>query len=127
MKQKITMEFQLKAGSSNAIWALISTPTGLSTWFAKHVDCQDKTYSFSWGKDDVREAVLTHYKTNLFVRFHWTDEEDKRTYFEFRMIYNDLTHDYTLLIIDWATADEAEDTRDLWASDVEKLRRVSGM
>ena len=121
------MEFQLKAGSSNAIWTLISTPTGLSTWFAKRVDCQDKTYSFSWGKDDVREAVLTHYKTNLFVRFHWTDEEDKRTYFEFRMIYNDLTHDYTLLIIDWATADEAEDTRDLWASDVEKLRRVSGM
>jgi len=126
-KQKITMEFQLKAGSSNAIWTLISTPTGLSTWFANHVDCHDKKYSFSWNKDYVREAVLTHSKTNSYVRFRWTDEADKRSYFEFRMVYNELTRDFTLLITDWATADEAEDIQDLWVSDVEKLRRVGGL
>ena len=43
------------------------------------------------------------------------------------MIYNELTEDLMLEITDWAEPDEIEDQKDLWDSDIEKMRRVSGL
>ena len=63
----------------------------------------------------------------VFEDIHWLDDEDKKTYFELRMIYNELTEDLMLEITDWAEPDEIEDQKDLWDSDIEKMRRVSGL
>jgi hypothetical protein len=43
------------------------------------------------------------------------------------MNYNELTEDLTLEITDWAESDEIEDTKDLWDSEIEKMKRVSGL
>jgi hypothetical protein len=32
-----------------------------------------------------------------------------------------------LEVIDWAAPDEVEDTKELWDSEIEKLKRVSGL
>ena len=32
-KEKIRLEYMLKAGSGNIVWSIISTPSGLETWF----------------------------------------------------------------------------------------------
>ena len=44
-----------------------------------------------------------------------------------KFVYNELTEDLMLAITDWATPDEIEDIKDLWDSDIEKMKRVSGL
>ena len=126
-KEKIHMEYMLKAGSGNIVWSIIGTPSGLETWFADKVTVQDKIFTFHWGKTEQREAEMTHMRTNNFIRFHWLDDEDKKSYFELRLSQNELTDDLMLEVIDWAEADEIEDLQDLWDSEIEKMKRVSGL
>ena len=126
-KEKIKMEYMLKAGSGNIIWNIISTPSGLETWFADKVTARNKTFTFQWGKTEIREAELINCRTNNFIRFHWLDDEESKSYFELRIAYNELTEDLMLEVTDWAMPDEIEDLKDLWESDVEKLKRISGL
>ena len=126
-KEKIKMEYMLKAGSGNIIWNIISTPSGLETWFADKVTAKNKTFTFQRGKTEIREAELINCRTNNFIRFHWLDDEESKSYFELRIAYNELTEDLMLEVTDWATPDEIEDLKDLWESDVEKLKRISGL
>ena len=126
-KEKIKMEYMLKGGTGNIIWNIISTPSGLETWFADKVTANDKIYTFRWGKTEIREAELINYRTNNFIRFHWLDDENRKSYFEIRIVYNELTEDLMLALTDWATPDEIEDIKDLWDSDIEKMKRVSGL
>lgn len=126
-KEKIHLEFMLKAGSGNIVWSIISSPSGLETWFADKVTAKDKIFNFRWGKTETRQAEVTNFRTNCFIRFHWLDDEDPKSYFELRMVYNELTSDYMLEVIDWAEPDEKEDMEELWQSEIEKLKRVSGL
>ena len=126
-KEKIKMEYMLKGGTENIIWSIISTPSGLETWFADKVTAKDKHFTFRWGKTESREAELIGYRTNSFVRFHLLDDEERKSYFELKIIYNELTEDLMLEVIDWAEPGEKEDVQDLWDSDIDKLRRVSGL
>lgn len=126
-KEKIHMEYMLKVGSGNIVWSIIGTPSGLETWFADKVTVQDKIFTFHWGKTEQREAEMTHMRTNNFIRFHWLDDEDKKSYFELRLSQNELTDDLMLEVIDWAESDEVEDLQDLWDSQIEKMKRVSGL
>ena len=126
-KEKIHMEYMLKAGSGNIVWSIIGTPSGLETWVADKVTVQDKIFTFHWGKTEQREAEMTHMRTNNFIRFHWLDDEDKKSYFELRLSQNELTDDLMLEVIDWAESDEVEDLQDLWDSQIEKMKRVSGL
>ena len=126
-KDKIKMEYMLKGGSASIIWSIISTPSGLETWFADKVTAKDKKFTFRWGKTETRDAELISCRTNSLVRFHWLDDEERKSYFELKMVYNELTEDLMLEVTDWAEPEEAEDLQDLWNSDIEKLKRVSGL
>ena len=126
-KEKIKMEYMLKGGTGNIIWSIISTPSGLETWFADKVTAKDKHFTFRWGKTESREEELIGCRTNSFVRFHWLDDEERKSYFELKIIYNELTEDLMLEVTDWAEPSEKEDVQDLWDSDIDKLRRVSGL
>lgn len=57
-KEKIRLEYMLKAGSGNIVWSIISTPSGLETWFADKVTFKDKVFTFYWGKTETRQAKL---------------------------------------------------------------------
>ena len=59
-KERIKMEYMLKAGSGNVIWSIISTPSGMETWFADKVSAKDKIYTFRWGKTEMRQAEVIH-------------------------------------------------------------------
>ena len=117
----------LKGGSENVIWSIISAPSGLETWFANKVTAKEKVYTFQWGKTETRQAEIVHCRTNHFVRFHWLDDEDKKSYFELKIVYNELTEDLMLEVTDFAEIAEKDDVKDLWDSDIEKLKRVSGL
>lgn len=127
-KEKIHIEYLLNGTSRNILWAAISTPTGLENWFADKVTkTGDKIFTFKWGKTETREAEIINLRTNSFIRFRWSDEAEEKAYFEFKMNYNELTTDYVLEITDFAEPDEVEDLIGLWNSQVETLKRVSGM
>ena len=128
-KEKIHIEYLLNASSRNILWSALSTPSGLENWFAdKVVRVQDKIYSFQWGKTEKRDAEIINLRMNSFIRFHWLDDEDEqKTYFEFKININELTNDYVLEITDFAEPDEVDDQIGLWNSQVDTLKRVSGM
>ena len=124
-KEKLFLEYPLK-GSAAIIWKYIGTTAGLSPWFADKVESFDRTYSFYWGKTEKKIAHLVAQRNGVYVKFRWEDESPN-TYFEMRISYNELTRENTLEITDFADKDEIEDQQELWNSQIENLRRQSGM
>lgn len=124
-KEKINIEYPMK-GSAGMIWRYIGTAAGLSPWFADRVESVGKTFVFYWGKTEQRVAHMVTQRNGVYVKFRWEDEEP-HTYFEMRISYNELTREHTLEITDFAEKDEIEDQKDLWDSQIDALRRLSGM
>ncbi|MBQ8674036.1 MAG: hypothetical protein IJ511_08325 [Bacteroides sp.] len=125
-RQKIHLQYLLNATSRNILWSAISTPTGLEGWFADRVQSNDKEVAFFWGKNESREAEIVGMRAYSYIRFHWLDDENPREYFELKMTNSELTNDFVLEITDHADADEVDDLRGLWDSQVETLRRTCG-
>ena len=126
MKKKIRIEYPLNPASGSILWGAISTPSGLQRWFADNVSKKNKTYTFKWGKTETRNAEILNQRTESFIRFHWIDD-DPKTYFELKNHYNELTKDHLLEVTDFAIPGEEEDTRNLWNSQIEILRRICGV
>ena len=125
-RKKIHLEYLLNATSKSILWAAISTPTGLEGWFADRVQSDDKTVTFFWGKTEKRDAEIIAVRAYSFIRFRWLDDENEREYFELKMTNNELTNDFVLEITDFADIDEVGDSRELWESQVDTLRRTCG-
>lgn len=126
MKKKVHIEYPLNPSSSNVIWGIVSTAAGLQRWFADRVNKAGKTYTFQWGKTEVRSADVINSRAESFIRFHWTDEEPK-TYFEFKLHYDELTTNRVLEVTDFADEGEEEDVKSLWDSQIDVLRRTCGL
>ena len=108
------------------IWKYIGSSAGLSPWFADRVENIDRTFIFYWGKTEKRIAHLVAQRNGVYVKLRWEDESHA-TYFEMRIAYNELTREHTLVVTDFADKDEIQDQKDLWDSQIENLRRLSGM
>lgn len=126
-KKKIHLEYSLDNVSGTVLWNAISTPEGLEKWMADRVTVNERTYTFEWGKDEVKRAELITRRSNSHIRFHWIDDEEPDSYFELRIENNELTGDYSLLVEDTVDEDEVEDMTDLWSIEVESLLRQCGM
>ena len=120
------MEYLLNATSKNILWNAISTSVGLEGWFADKVLSDNKTVTFRWGKTEERKAEIVAIRAYSFVRFRWLDSDIPHEYFELKMTNNELTNDFVLEITDFVDAADANDTRELWNSQVETLRRTCG-
>lgn len=124
-KEKLFIEYPLK-GSAAMIWRYIGTSHGLSAWFADKVEIDGRSFGFYWGKEEHRTATLTAQRNGVYVRLKWDDEEPG-TFFEMRIAFNEMTREHHLEITDFAEKDEIEDQRYLWDSQIENLKRQSGM
>lgn len=124
-KEKFQLEYPLK-GSAAMIWRFIGTEHGLSAWFSNDTKINGKTFSFYWGKEEVRTATLIAQRNGVYVRLRW-DDESTYTFFEMRISFNEITREHTLVITDFAEPDERQDQADLWDSQIESLKRQSGM
>lgn len=127
MKRKTQIEYPLNPSSSIIIWNAISTTAGLQRWFADQVTKEGKTYTFQWGKTETRQAIVVNIRPEFFIRFHWLDDDEAKSYFEMKIHYNELTTDHSLEITDFAEPGEEEDVRNLWDSQIETLKRVFGV
>ncbi|NLI37507.1 MAG: hypothetical protein GX416_13480 [Bacteroidales bacterium] len=125
-KIKIHLEFLLKETAKHVLWNTISTPAGMENWFANRISVKDKVFTFWWSDDEVRSAEIVAIRTFSFIRFHWLDDDNPRTYFEIKMCQDELTKAFVLEINDFTNEEEGEDLKELWTSQIAKMRRVLG-
>jgi hypothetical protein len=125
MKESFRLEYVFDNASLAALWSSISTPVGLSSWFADDVIVDGEIYTFMWNKSG-QNAELLQMRLNKYVRFKWEEEDDK-TFFELKLSQNELTNDIVLTISDFSEPDELEDAIDLWNTQIEQLRINLGL
>ncbi len=123
-KERVMMEFYLNS-SPNALYDLLSTPSGFSEWYCQDVDVRGDQYTFIW--DGEREATtMIGRKLGEVIRFRRNDDDDPEAFFEFRVRIDAMTNEVCLVVTDHAWPDEVEETRNLWTSQIETLSRVLG-
>ena len=125
-KEKFHIEYVFDKVSKRSLWNHLTTPPGLSSWFADDVDVRGETYIVSWDKTQ-EEAKVIYIKPDVCVRYQWADEEDINVYFEFRIHTIELTGAVALEITDFAEPSEKMDAISLWDSQVEELKRTLGV
>lgn len=123
-KGKFELEYVIRT-SAGILYEFITTPSGLSEWFADDVNIRDGIFTFFWDGSE-QKAKLLGFKEEKFIRLSWIDKPEGM-YFEFRIEKDELTGDISLIIVDFA--DEAADMQTsklLWDSQVNKLLGVLG-
>lgn len=126
MKTKFEIEFPINS-SPQLLFQYISSPSGLSEWFADNVNSRGEIYTFIWG-DSEEKAKLTNKKSDEKVRFRWIDEEgnESENYFELKIVRDEITKDVILVVTDFADEDEVEDQKLLWESQIHDLKTILG-
>ncbi len=123
-KEKFELEYIIKT-SPSILFTRLSSPSGLSEWFADDVNLKGKIFSFVWeGSEQQAEQVLK--KENKVVRYHWLEDGDEKYYFEFRINVDDMTGETALIITDFAEEDEKEDAIELWNQQIDELMHGLG-
>ena len=128
MESKIRYELEIPITSSAALlWPYLSTPSGLSEWFADNVNSRGEFFTFIWN-DSQEHARLSSKKSYEKIKFRWIDDDQKDTeyYFELKILEDEITKDVSLLIIDFAEEDEIEESQKLWENQVAELKHVIG-
>ncbi|MFM2266509.1 MAG: hypothetical protein RLZ77_1929 [Bacteroidota bacterium] len=128
MDAKIRYELEFPINSSpQLLYQYISTPSGLSEWFADNVNSRGEYFTFIW--DDSQEvARQSSKKSGEKIKFRWVDEDKKDTeyYFELRIIEDEITKDVSLVVTDFAFADEVDEAKLLWENQISDLKHVIG-
>ena len=125
-KNSFELEFLLKT-SPKVLENMLSTPSGLSEWFADDVNIKGDIFTFFWDGSQEEARILTK-KLNGKVKFQWlSDEEDGNdAYFEIRYEVDPMTKAVILKITDFAEPDEIEEVQQLWEQQISDLKRVLG-
>ncbi len=118
-KLKYELEYVINA-SPKVLFARLSTPGGLSEWFADDVNIEGSILTFIWDNTPQKAELLCQ-KENRSVRFHWLDDSDPKAYFEFRISQDPLTNEVVLAITDFAEESEIEDAKGLWDKQISQL------
>ncbi|MFO7880099.1 MAG: START-like domain-containing protein [Bacteroidales bacterium] len=125
-KIKYEIEYTLNT-TPKVLYPRLATASGLSEWFADDVRLNKNIYTFIWDGSE-QSAEMIGKKNNEYVQFHWTDDEDEDTFFEFRLHQDELTSDLALIITDFADdEEEKEDNTELWDTQIQELKRILGL
>lgn len=125
-KEKFEMEFVVHA-SPSLLYQYISTPSGLSEWFADNVNSRGELFTFIWDGSEEQAKLLSK-KSGERIKFRWlADEEDGESYyFEIRIQVDEITKDVSLMITDFAEEDEIDEGKMLWENQISSLKQVLG-
>ena len=122
---KFEMEFPIKV-SQKLLFQYISTPSGLSEWFADNVNSRGEIFIFIWD-DSEESAKLIRKINNEKIQFQWLDDEQTDYYFELRIQFDEITKDVSLIVTDYAEdEDEVEESKLLWTNQISDLKKVLG-
>jgi len=122
-KIKYQLEFVIQS-SPQLLYQYISTPSGLSEWFADNVNSRGEIFIFIWDGAE-EQAKLLKKKSDEFVKFTWVEEDDD-SFFEMKIIVDEITKDVSLFITDQSEEDELEESKMLWENQIGSLKQVLG-
>lgn len=125
-KEKFEMEFVVHA-SPALLYQYISTPSGLSEWFADNVNSRGELFTFIWDGSEEQAKLLSK-KSGERIKFRWLadEEEGDSYYFEIRIQVDEITKDVSLMITDFAEEDEVDEGKMLWENQISSLKQVLG-
>ncbi|EGV43872.1 SRPBCC domain-containing protein [Bizionia argentinensis JUB59] len=123
-KIKFEMEFPIQA-SPQLLYQYISTPSGLSEWFAENVNSRGEFFKFIWDGSE-EEASLVSKKSGERIKFRWDVDEGEPYFFEIRIQVDEITKDVSIMIVDFAEEDEVEEAKMLWENQISDLKQVLG-
>ena len=125
-KEQFELEYVLRT-SPKVLDKLLSTPDGLSEWFADDVIVKDDMYTFHWDGSE-EQARLISKKAGEYIKWQWlNDEEDElETFFEMKYTIDPMTKVVILTVSDFAERTEKDEIVRLWESQISDLRRVIG-
>lgn len=125
-KVKIEMEFVVHA-SPQLLYQYISTPSGLSEWFADNVNSRGEFFTFMWDGSEETAKLLSK-KNGERIKFRWMvdEEENDAYYFEIRIQVDEITKDVSIIVTDHVEEDEIDETKMLWENQISDLKQVLG-
>ncbi len=116
------MEFLVET-TPKLLFTLISTPEGLSRWFAPTIQTDDKTFVFQWSGNE-QKVQLVQFKDNEYVIFQWLEDYHKGLNLEMRIETEPNTNGVTLVINDFAELGDVDFSKRLWETLVRKLQKI---
>ncbi|MCB0515338.1 MAG: START-like domain-containing protein [Chitinophagales bacterium] len=117
-RKKCKWVFYIRS-SPAILYNFLTTPEGLSQWFADKVDIKGNTYYFWWDGSEETADLLASLE-NEYVRFFMEDNEDEE-YLEFRIEKEEISNDTTLHITQFLDEEDEEAEALFWDSLVDKL------
>ena len=124
-KIKYELEFPIQA-SEKLLFQYLSSPSGLSEWFADNVNSRGEIFIFIWD-DSEESAKLIRKNNNEKIQFQWLDDESTDFYFELRIQFDEITKDVSLIVTDFADdEEEVEESKLLWTNQISDLKKVLG-
>ncbi len=126
VKIKYELEFPIHA-SPSLLYQYISTPSGLSEWFADNVNSRGEIFTFIWD-DSEEKAKLVSKRSGERVKFRWLDEDgaDTEYFFELKIMEDDITKDVSIVVVDFSEEDEMDESKLLWENQISDLKHVLG-
>lgn len=125
-KTKYEMEFVIHS-SPQLLYQYISTPSGLSEWFADNVNSRGEFFTFIWDGSEEKAKLLSK-KSGERIKFRWMvdEEDDAPYYFEIRIQVDEITKDVSLIVTDFTDEDEVDEAKMLWENQISDLKQVLG-
>lgn len=126
VKVKYELEFPINS-SPQLLYQYISTPSGLSEWFADNVNSRGEFFTFIWDNSEEKARVASK-KSGEKIKFRWLDASNQDTdyFFELRILEDEITKDVSLMVIDYAPEEELNEAAQLWENQVSDLKHVIG-
>ena len=125
-KEKYELEFEIQS-SPTLLYQYISTPSGMSEWFADNVNSRGKFFRFIWDGSEEKARIVMR-KNGERVRFQWEEDEEEGNdyYFEMKIVIDGITKDVSLIVTDFAEDDEIEESKMFWENQISELKLVLG-
>jgi uncharacterized protein YndB with AHSA1/START domain len=123
-KLKYEMEFPIHV-SPALLYQYISTPSGLSEWYADNVNSRGEFFTFIWSESEEK-AKLIGKKSGERIKFRWMEDEGEDYYFELRIQVDEITKDVSLMVTDFAEEDELDEGKMLWENMISNLKQILG-
>lgn len=125
-KIKFEMEFPIHA-SPQLLYQYLTTPSGLSEWYADDVNSRGELFTFIWDGSEEQAKLLSK-KNGERIKFKWLNDDEKdNTFFEMRIQVDEITKDVSIMITDFADDDEeVEESKMLWKNQISGLKQVLG-
>ena len=91
MNNKIRYELEFPLNSSpQLLYQYISTPSGLSEWFADNVNSRGEFFTFIWD-DSEEKAKLISKRTGERIKFRWLDEDGNDSDYFFERVHKSIS------------------------------------